>query len=158
VCSGVLYRADGVIVTDWTKADLSRPILRRRISLIVTTRPLEPIDRYPQELTLRMPVLEVVEERMWQVSDDPNAALSIPSRRSHFPHEQIASDLAALLTLLLRRLITVGPLVRILSKGRYVSFPEFPMPILGERAPRVWKPRGGGVTWFAGKGEYTSYE
>src|SRR5438309_521706 len=90
VCSGTLYPAD--FRGDWSKSDVARILLRQPAELLVASRPY---DDYPQELVLRF-VAPLVTEKEGN------------SSHVHHSDQEIASDLAALLTLLCRRLITVS--------------------------------------------------
>jgi hypothetical protein len=82
--------------------DVCRSLLRGRIVLYVVS---QPTDSYPQELALRVPATLVTEEQP--------AGAKLPRVSKMFsPHREIADDLAALLTVLLRRLITVHSHVR----------------------------------------------
>jgi hypothetical protein len=94
ICSGTLYPAN--ILGDWSRSDVARILLGLPVELLVASRPF---DEYPQELVLRF-VTPLVHETDGSVS------------HSYYPDLEIASDVAALLTLLCRRLVTVSVKVR----------------------------------------------
>jgi hypothetical protein len=152
LCSGVIYNGN-VMTTDWTKSDVVRRILSKPFSLIATSRP---IDEYPQELTLYITVPLITEK---------DGAVIVTS----YPDEAIAQDLAAILSVLLRRLVSVSvkaslstrkddviphaengvvPLP-ILSTADQVSWPRHPLGILryGDGTIKVedYNPRPKGV-------------
>ena len=91
LCSGMLYPSH--FMGDWSMSDGARILLSMPVELLVASRPY---DDYPQELVLRF-VAHLVRE-----TDGISTHL-------YYPDEEIASDLAALLTMLCRRLVTVGP-------------------------------------------------
>ena len=108
VCSGCLTPAN--IAGDPTRSDVARILLREPFTLLVASRPY---DRYPQELVMRFSTEYITE---------PDG----PYSHSFFPHAEIARDVAALLSLYCRRLVTVFGNVR----ERY-SDPHLP-PALGD--------------------------
>jgi len=89
LCSGTVHRK---IVGDWSKSDVARFLLAPPLMLYVASRP---IDDYPTELVLNFGVERVTETTA--------SATTI-----FYPDSEVARDLAALLTLLCRRLITVS--------------------------------------------------
>ena len=91
LCSGALYNGK-VMTTDWTKSDVVRRILSKPFSLLACSRP---IDAYPQELALHISVPRLTETR-GQFST------------SFYPDEIIAQDLAVILCVYLRRLVSVA--------------------------------------------------
>jgi hypothetical protein len=95
LCSGELYNGN-VMTTDWRKSDTTRFLLRTPFKLFVCSHPF---DEYPQELSLTFRTGLVTEQR------------GRTSFASYFDLE-IAQDLAALLSLFCRRLITVAAKVR----------------------------------------------
>lgn len=133
LCSGAIYNGN-VQTSDWTKSDVVRRILHKPFSLLVTSRP---VDAYPQELTLHITVPQVTEKQ---------GAVTLMS----YPDELIAQDLAAVLSVLLRRLVTVAvkasvsappgpPLAHVhegvlplpvINAGSQVSWPRHPLGIL----------------------------
>lgn len=132
VASGVLYNSR-VITTDWTKSEASRLIMHSPATLVVCSHP---IDEYPQELALRFssPLLEEKHNR--------NVTM-------YYPDEEIARDLAALLTLMVRRLVTVAAKVREIHPREYDQQPEFlldyPIGHLKGMAPIYWEARPASV-------------
>ncbi len=95
LCSGELYNGN-VLTADWRKEGATRILLTYPFELTVVS---QPFDEYPQELSLRFKVSEVTEEK-------DNVSVSF------IPDDEIARDIAAFLTLFLRRLITVSAKVR----------------------------------------------
>jgi len=90
LCSGELY--NGVIqTTDWRKSDATRILFLHPFTLIICSYPFED---YPQELCLRFSTQMVTETKN-------NSSIVF------YPDDEIANDLASLISLLLRRLITV---------------------------------------------------
>lgn len=90
VCSGELFPAN--VLCDWTGSDVARILLQEPIELLVASRPY---DSYPQELVLRFTAS--------LVNEGDNEVFHI-----YRPDQEIASDFAALLPLLCRRLTTVA--------------------------------------------------
>jgi hypothetical protein len=112
---------------DWSISDGARILLRLPVELLVAS---QPYDEYPQELVLRF-VAPLVKET------------SGISTHLYYPDEEIASDLAALLTLLCRRLVTVATKVR--EQYDTTTSPsilaDFPVPALRRLRMAYWKPR-----------------
>jgi hypothetical protein len=108
LCSGELYNSE-IITTDWRKSAVTRLLLRKPFSLTVCS---SPFDDYPQELCLRFQTGVAEETR-------GNSSFSF------YPDEEIARDIAAILSLLLRRLITVTAKVREIHPRRYEHEPDF---------------------------------
>ena len=79
-------------MSDWSHSDVARILLSLPVELLVASHPY---DSYPQELVLRF-VVPLVKETDGKVSS------------LYHPDQEIASDFAALLTLLCRRLVTVA--------------------------------------------------
>src|SRR5262245_13009083 len=96
VCSGVIYQGGDVRNMDWWKRPHARIIMSSPVRLIVAS---ETANDYPQELSLRF-VSSLVMEKSERSTD------------IFYPDEEIARDLAALLSLLFRRLVVVGGKVR----------------------------------------------
>jgi hypothetical protein len=95
LCSGELYNGK-VQTCDWRKSYITRILLKQPFLLQVVS---QPFDDFPQELALALAVEQVTE-----TSD--NAVLTLR------PDQEIAQDIASLLTVFLRRLITVFVKVR----------------------------------------------
>jgi len=131
VCSGRLFSGD-VLTFDWRKSDATRDLLTEPFVLLIAGR----ADDFPQEIALRFTM--GLEERTH-------------SENSHsigYFDEEIAGDIAALLTVLLRRLVSVGPMVRrqhltemmpetlrdfpnsVVNRGPYAAWPQHPVVFL----------------------------
>jgi hypothetical protein len=95
LCSGVLYN-NRVLTTDWSKSEAARILFDSPFALLVCSHPF---DEFPQELALRFSAPLVTEKHGQSTS-------------MFYPDDDIARDLAALLTLLCRRLITVTAKIR----------------------------------------------
>lgn len=132
LCSGELYNSR-VLTLDWRKSDVTRNLLRKPCSLTVIS---QPFDDYPQELSLVITV-PVIQEK------------SGNSMSTFHPDDDIAEDLAALLTLFLRRLVTLCVKVR----TKYVTdttdtpiessqFRDWSLPIANAMNKVAWKRRG----------------
>jgi hypothetical protein len=125
--SGVIYRK---IIGDWSKSEASRFLLAPPFMLYAASRPL---DHYPLELVLDFKVAQATETT--QTLGIPTASISF------YPDSEVARDLAALLTLLCRRLITVSGK----SKERHAihPYPEFgytPLPVVTSMRRIYWPP------------------
>ena len=94
LCSGELYNAK--LSSGWRKDTWARILLGKPFLLSVCS---QRFDDYPQELALRFRAERVRETRGKTTYD-------------FYPDEEIARDIAALLSLLLRRLITIAAKVR----------------------------------------------
>lgn len=134
LCSGALYNGN-VVTTDWTKSEPGRRLLSDPAVLLVVSRP---IPAYPQELLLRVSVPVVREMRL----PTPKAA---GFGKIFIPHREVVDDLAALLTLFLRRLITVHSHVRTIpgsgDQAPWHGLPDYPEPIAQVRGGIVWQQR-----------------
>jgi len=126
LCSGELYNS-AVLTTDWRKSIATRLLVTKPFELIVSSHPF---DEYPQELAMRFAVSIVTETKASGVA-------------MFYPDEEIARDLAAMLTLLLRRLITVCAKVREVRPREYPeepSFPrDYPLGFVGSSTPVSWE-------------------
>jgi hypothetical protein len=125
LCSGMLYPAH--FVGDWSHSDVARILLRLPVDLLVASQPYE---AYPQELALRFFVRDVT-ETVGRV------------HRTSLPDGEIASDLAALLTVLCRRLITVSAKLRQRhhASAGTKTLEEYPIPVVTTVGLSHWKPR-----------------
>jgi hypothetical protein len=136
LCSGALYNG-ATITTDWSKGDAARPILLSPFSLFVCSHPF---DDYPQELALRFQCPLVTETSKSQTS-------------YHYPDDEIAHDLAALLSLFLRRLITVAAKVRETrdrSHPRELEvFLDYPVDFINTLTPSYWARKPASVSFGA---------
>lgn len=95
LCSGELFNGK-VLTADWRKSDATRPLLLSPFGLHVCSYPF---DDYPQEIALDFRIALSTRQR-------ENVSFA-----SYFDYE-VAQDLAALLSLFCRRLITVAAKVR----------------------------------------------
>jgi hypothetical protein len=96
LCSGELYNGK-VMTGDWRKSDATRSLLRSPFNLCVCSHPF---DDYPQEIAMDFKIALSTRQR-------ENVSFT-----SYFDHK-VAQDLAALLSLFCRRLITVAAKVRV---------------------------------------------
>ncbi|MBX9790849.1 MAG: hypothetical protein K2Y37_18175 [Pirellulales bacterium] len=130
LCSGTLYPAN--VQGDWRKSDGARILLREPFNLIVAS---QPYDDYPQELALRFTTKVVSEQH--------ESGGKVTSLRSFVPDDEIAADLAALLSLLGRRLVTVAGKVRQrFSDGQLPpELSDFPSPLAMRLKKIFWPPR-----------------
>jgi hypothetical protein len=105
-----------------------------------------PLDSYPQEISVSVQVSDLALRGVSKDGGDVGVVLE--------PHEDVVSDLAALLTLYLRRLVAVVGEVGVTfpSTERPIIAPSpYPMPICTKsRAAIVW-PRLPLVTWNGGE-------
>jgi hypothetical protein len=125
ICSGTFYPAH--FLGDWSHSDGARILLRLPVELLVASRPY---DDYPQELVLRF-VAPLVSETEGRISHSYHSDL------------EIASDVAALLTLLCRRLVTVSAKVREQydsSDGSSI-LTDYPIPAVTTMRMSHWKKR-----------------
>jgi hypothetical protein len=127
VCSGVIYQGGDVRNMDWWKRPHARIIMSSPVRLIVAS---ETANDYPQELSLRF-VSSLVTEKGER------------STYSFYPDEEIARDLAALLSLLFRRLVVVGGKVRQgflkLDENESDLFPDLPIGIISSLNTTHWE-------------------
>jgi hypothetical protein len=125
VCSGMLYPSH--FLGDWSHSDGARILLHLPVVLLVAGRPF---DDYPQELVLRF-VADQVHETNGR------------TQYMYYPDEEIASDVAALLTLFCRRLITVSAKVREehVCMGVPPVLADFPIPAVTTMRMSYWKER-----------------
>jgi len=112
LCSGTIYNGD-VLTADWRKSDATRIILMSPFTVFVASRPF---DDYPQELALRFAVEQFTVERII------NERSRISS--TFYPDREITRDIAALLCLFCRRLVTVSGKIREMHPKRYEGEPE----------------------------------
>ena len=113
LCSGELYNAE-VITADWRKSDGTRLLVP---GLLVPGPFLlsvcsHPFDDYPQELSLRFNTAMVTETKGRTTS-------------MFYADEEIARDLSSVLSLLLRRLITVAAKIREIHPRHYGQEPDY---------------------------------
>jgi len=123
LCSGMFYPAH--FLGDWSHSDSARILLAWPVELLVASNPYED---YPQELVLRFIARRVK---------------ATEGKFSHFyyPDEEIASDVAALLTLLCRRLVTVSAKVREQHHNAHPILADYPIPAVTTVKTSFWKKR-----------------
>jgi hypothetical protein len=119
LCSGIIYRETG---GEWYKSEAARFLLARPLLLYAASRPF---DKYPLELVLRLTVPHVEETEKGQFPEGMMAPVTL-----FYPDKEVARDLAALLTMLCRRLITVmGKSAERLADYEYPEFERIPQPV-----------------------------
>jgi hypothetical protein len=111
LCSGELYNGD-VETLDWRKSTASHLILT---SPFLINAPIQSSVNYPQELALRFIFQSVTEER----TKPFNISFTF------YPDEEIAKDIAALLCIFFRRLVTVFAKVREIHPKQHENEPDF---------------------------------
>src|SRR5208282_526998 len=117
ICSGSIYRRGEWL--EWYKSEGARFLLAPPLLLYATSRPF---DEYPLELVLRLTVA--------QVEETSPGRFGIPNVSVFPPDDEVARDLAALLTVLCRRLITVAAKsAERLANYPYPEFDYVPMPL-----------------------------
>jgi hypothetical protein len=144
LCSGTLYRPCG---GDWSKSEVARILLDEPLMLFVTSRPFE---NYPLELALQLTVPEVREIEV----------KSGGSGQIYYPDDEVVRDLAALLSLLCRRLVTVaGKANQRHENYNHVLFGRQPVPLaLAASMRRIfWQPHPLTVITFDDRREIQSY-
>lgn len=119
-CSGSIYNGS-VDCLDWTKSQAARLFATDRFRLIALHDRQNP---YPQELSLTFKCRFI--EVNWQMGESP-------ATTTFAPHNEIASDIAAALTLFARRLITVRGMVRETHNLSSSNPVDYPAPIQGEK-------------------------
>jgi hypothetical protein len=126
ICSGTLFPSG--FLSDWTKSTVARLLLPEPPFILIVAS--EPYEAYPQELVLRFFARQVTEKT--------GTYMSI-----FRPDREIATDLASILTLFTRRLITVACRVRETFSGRGIPevLRDYPNPITSSPAPHVWRER-----------------
>ena len=126
LCSGELYNSR-VLTSDWRKSESSRILFDSLFTLIVCSHPF---DEYPQELALRFSAPLVTEKHGQSTS-------------MFYPDDDIARDLAALLTLFCRRLITVAGKVREIHPKQHANepavFQDWPIGLTKSLNPVYWE-------------------
>jgi hypothetical protein len=141
LCSGVLY--NGRVQTfEWQNSDAARNLITQPCALTVVS---QPPDEYPQELCLLVASPEHVTE------SGENFMHMFP------PDDEIAQDIAVLLTVFLRRLVTVYAKVRRTHGGlggqavRDISIANDEwLPIVSASTRTAWKRKPLGIVWAGG--------
>lgn len=127
ICSGTIYRD---ITGDWSKSEEARLLLAPPLLLYAASRPF---DEYPLELVLRLRIA-----RAEQTHKGPAGATMTTV---FHPDAEVARDLAALLTMLCRRLITVaGKSTERHGDYRHPVFEYLPMPLATSMRKVYWPP------------------
>jgi len=125
ICSGMFYPKH--FMGDWSHSDGARILLSLPVELLVASRPY---DDYPQELALRF---------IAPLESETDGSIS----HSYHPDSEIASDVAALLTLLCRRLVTVS--VKLREQYDCIHVPpilaDYPIPSVTTMRMSHWKER-----------------
>ncbi len=128
LCSGELYNKN-VLTLDWRKCSAARVLLTQPFELIVAH---QPFDDYPQELALRFKTTMVTETK--------GSGSFI-----FFPDEEIGADIASLLSLFCRRLVTVSGKVRAVHppvlEAPATDTMDWPVPIVRSLQRTFWRPR-----------------
>ena len=124
LCSGELYNPR-VQTFDHRKSGVARRLILKPFELIVSS---QPYDAYPQELTLRF-------ASRYQTEGTDRFSLSL------LPDDEIARDIAALLTLFSRRLVVVYGKVREIHRLSATDTLDIPLPITASRDLRSWSRR-----------------
>jgi hypothetical protein len=128
LCSGSIYRNGPWL--EWYKSEGARFLLAPPLLLYAASRPF---DEYPLELVLRLTV--------GQVEETSPGRGGMPNISFFHPDDEVARDLAALLTVLCRRLITVA--ARSAERLANYPYPEFdyvPMPLATSMRRVYWPP------------------
>jgi hypothetical protein len=126
LCSGSIYRNGPWL--EWYKSEGARFLLAPPLLLYAASRPF---DEYPLELVLRLTVAQVEET-------SPGGG-GMTNVRIFPPDEEVARDLAALLTVLCRRLITVAAKsAERLANYQYPELDYLPMPLATSMRRVYW--------------------
>ena len=130
VCSGELYNGD-VRTMDWQESDICRVLLTEPFRLVVASTDTRARTHGPVELSLTFSCHEVSQQQGL-------------IRTTFHPHEELAADIAALLTVLLRRLLTVAGPLRIVHSDEGVpeGMREWPLSIVTRSLPAHWPNQG----------------
>jgi len=118
-CSGCLYNGN-VETFDWTKSSTTRNLSNDYFQLFVASQPHE---HYPQELALLFSCPYTT-----STHNNTTGQESFTYR----PDDEVASDLATLITLFARRLVTIASKVRVIHPQEDRGVQETPFPIQGE--------------------------
>lgn len=123
LCSGLMFSGNRPVHNIYARLLLAKPFTLA-VAMPITARP-----HYPQEWSLRISIAAVTES-------------ANNMTRTLMPDYEIASDLAALLTLLCRRLITVAGNVSISEKAPIDGAPDWlstmPVPIVTKLSIKHW--------------------
>src|SRR6266481_144422 len=126
LCSGEIYNGS-VVTFDWRKSSASRIICDDRIRLLVVS---SPFNDFPQELAFRFNAPQVTEQHG-------------SSATIFYPDDDIARDMAAILSVLFRRLVTVAAKTREVHPKRHEQEIEqlldWPTPLVTSLTPIHWQ-------------------
>jgi len=125
LCSGEIYNGD-VNTLDWRKSTQCRLILTSPFTVFVASDPRG--YNFPQELALRFKTKMVTEERVG----------TYKSVYMFYPDEEIAKDIAALLCVFCRRLITVCAKVREIHPNQPEVTKDWPVDIVNTIQMKSW--------------------
>jgi len=132
LCSGTIYRD---VIGEWYKSEIARFLLAPPLVLYAASRPL---DTYPVEMVLRLTVAEVTETIQGR-----GGMTTMPI---YHPDSEVAHDMAALLTLLCRRLITIsGQANQRRAHDDYPVFGYLPLPVATSMRKVYWPPHSATV-------------
>jgi hypothetical protein len=135
LCSGEIYNGD-VQTFEWRKSTACRLLLTSPFTVFVTSEPL--YGNIPQELTLRFTTQMVTEKR----------EKAITSYYMFCPDDEIAKDIAALLCLFCRRLITVCAKVREIHPNHPEVIQDWPVDFVNSLKTVFWKLHPATSTFF----------
>lgn len=134
LCSGELYNST-VQTADWRKSDATRVLLESPFLLFICSRPF---NDYPQELALRFEAPMVTE-------------IQGNSTSRFYPDDEIARDLASVLSLILRRNISVAGKVRETHPQYHEKEPEYlrdwPIDFINTQQSQFWPRKPSGVIY-----------
>lgn len=145
LCSGELFNGN-VKTFDWRKSTITRILCDGPFRLLVVSNPF---DEFPQELALRFSAPLVTEHQGNSTS-------------LFYPDDEIARDIAALLSLLLRRLITVAAKTREVHPKKHEEdidlLLDWPSPLVKSLTPTHWEYKPSTVLYRAdGSTEIENY-
>jgi hypothetical protein len=126
LCSGEIYNGD-VETLEWRKSTECRLLLTSPFTVFVASTPL--YGTIPQELALRFTTQMVTEKR----------EKAITSYYMFCPDDEIAKDIAALLCLFCRRLITICAKVRELYPNQPEVVRDWPIDFVNSLKAISWK-------------------
>jgi hypothetical protein len=122
LCSGSIYRQ---MIGEWYKSEGARFLLAPPLLLYAASRPF---DEYPLEMVLRLTVPQLRE------TDGHGSTI-------FHTDEEVARDIAALMTVLCRRLITVmGKSAERIEGYDYPEFDHIPLPVATSMRKVYWPP------------------
>jgi hypothetical protein len=132
LCSGTVHRE---MLGEWYKSELARFVLVKPLTLCAISRPFE---EYPLEFLPRITVP--------LVKENTKSSAGVVFFNHFHPDSDVARDLAALLTLLCRRLITVsGKASEQYANHEYYEFGHLPLPLATSMRRVYWPSRPASV-------------